>query len=1190
MWGILRTFNFFFIFSLLRLHGFSLGDKLSSVKPVNTQHETCSERKYLIIATIDGNITAVDFNSGEVCWSLVLDKNSFLHSSLCNLQVRENEDLVDLVPSLDGNFFKYDKFKLAPLNISVEDILYSHKSLFPSTRSVGGKLKFVFGVDRQTGQVAYNCSSSGCENLRKIFPEDILVVEQIVRYVNSIDEVSAELRWKLKVSELFITRTVGQPMSGHAAFSKVNQPSESTALILGNGIYDKNLINRVKISLLKGIVGLLKEDEMEFSWFFKTSSQIIDAWLVNDWVYSLDPFSSNSEFFELENEDGKHIALLYLGFYMDQLFVIQSKKLRLKDTKTNALSNDFAYEAYCLRTKDIKPQFPAPNNTNALIPANTLINDGGHYFYVNFSVYENETHCIVGFSYPKYSDKAMDVNIWLKLLLLMVVVIVVTLAFLFWCIHYKRVATTSTSTVDTSFTKVQAEEEFVSRFQKEFHFITILGKGGFGVVMEAKNKIDDCDYAVKRIRIIVDGRKERRYDGVLREVKALAKLDHPHIVRYFNSWVENPPEGWQDERDQVLNIADVTQSVQRSSVEQSHISLKSRKKKVKITSPKKFEEYMSEESVDRNVKIAHKLQFNPLGNDFFDWDEEPDRKPFSTGSSDSFFNSELSNVESSQSSSSNVESLHEESTTSSLDITFTNDTIEKSDESSIENSKIKSLYALQEHLQISKINLSENYEDLEKNSVEPVLVPCSMQLYNENNVFFFVQLVNNCLFYKLSEDDLAQLRKCLFSDISRAESENLSWLSYTEIFNYEGKELILDTLLKFRCWVISLLCILRPFNTYYHNLLKNNLCNILWDVNLFLDNSPYSISSDQTRFSGMRPYSSIVQTAVFSQIKDLNMTLCWPMKKKCLLQLSTFIFCEDQTMHIPKWKFVFLQNDCDIYVKNLQLFQIWILSVFAWLELHSESHFDVVIRNLCNILHQLDIVLDNELLKPMTSGGYPSNADRILSLDCSQKEFMFYPKPLKSTIKPSMLEKINKPGYLYIQMQLCQRESFESWLHSHSNSRDYDEIMKIFAQIIDAMDYVHSCGLMHRDLKPSNIYFSKEGLIKIGDFGLATQTEAQHEGFELSSMDVTLSHTHGIGTPTYLSPEQCSKKIYDAKTDMYSLGLIFFELLLPMKTGFEKRECEIIRRLLSYDPDLRPSASELKCHPLFLPYLQYLKN
>lgn len=82
--------------------------------------------------------------------------------------------------------------------------------------------------------------------------------------------------------------------------------------------------------------------------------------------------------------------------------------------------------------------------------------------------------------------------------------------------------------------------EFVSRYISDYESVKCLGKGGFGVVFEAKNKIDDIHYAVKRIRL---PKVEEAKKKVMREVKCLAKLDHKNIVRYFNTWLEKPPPG-----------------------------------------------------------------------------------------------------------------------------------------------------------------------------------------------------------------------------------------------------------------------------------------------------------------------------------------------------------------------------------------------------------------------------------------------------------------------------------------------------------------------------------------------------------------------------------------------------------------------------------------------------------------------
>ncbi|PRD33055.1 UNVERIFIED_CONTAM: Eukaryotic translation initiation factor 2-alpha kinase [Trichonephila clavipes] len=147
-------------------------------------------------------------------------------------------------------------------------------------------------------------------------------------------------------------------------------------------------------------------------------------------------------------------------------------------------------------------------------------------------------------------------------------------------------------------------------------------------------------------------------------------------------------------------------------------------------------------------------------------------------------------------------------------------------------------------------------------------------------------------------------------------------------------------------------------------------------------------------------------------------------------------------------------------------------------------------------------------------------------------------------------------------------------------------------------------------MQPSNIYFSLEGLIKIGDFGLATQFEVQDIGDDSSSSSSLYNHTRDCGTDLYMSPEQRSKKNYNFKTDIFPLGIILYELLVPFQTRLERykaiyaardckfssdfvvkyqNECSLIQKLLDVDPKGRPTASEIMTHPLCQPYLQPTK-
>ena len=83
----------------------------------------------------------------------------------------------------------------------------------------------------------------------------------------------------------------------------------------------------------------------------------------------------------------------------------------------------------------------------------------------------------------------------------------------------------------------------ICRFESEYDLKGRLGKGGFGVVYHVQNKTDGGEYALKRIKLPL---QRAARDKVMREVRALAQLDHPRIVRYYNSWVEKVSQGWSD--------------------------------------------------------------------------------------------------------------------------------------------------------------------------------------------------------------------------------------------------------------------------------------------------------------------------------------------------------------------------------------------------------------------------------------------------------------------------------------------------------------------------------------------------------------------------------------------------------------------------------------------------------------------
>ncbi|XP_056423402.1 interferon-induced, double-stranded RNA-activated protein kinase-like isoform X2 [Hyla sarda] len=162
---------------------------------------------------------------------------------------------------------------------------------------------------------------------------------------------------------------------------------------------------------------------------------------------------------------------------------------------------------------------------------------------------------------------------------------------------------------------------------------------------------------------------------------------------------------------------------------------------------------------------------------------------------------------------------------------------------------------------------------------------------------------------------------------------------------------------------------------------------------------------------------------------------------------------------------------------------------------------------------------------------------------------------------------------LYIQMELCEGGSLKRWIRKRNsqNNINKSESLDIFRQIIEGVSYIHSQKLIHRDLKPGNILFTKNMIVKIGDFGLVTRMTGEEE-------KKALERTRGTGTRSYMAPEQKDNK-YENEVDIYPLGLILFELLWIFHSDHEKAK---------HWPDVRqgiyPSGFEEQ-HPLEKPYI-----
>jgi len=119
----------------------------------------------------------------------------------------------------------------------------------------------------------------------------------------------------------------------------------------------------------------------------------------------------------------------------------------------------------------------------------------------------------------------------------------------------------------------------------------------------------------------------------------------------------------------------------------------------------------------------------------------------------------------------------------------------------------------------------------------------------------------------------------------------------------------------------------------------------------------------------------------------------------------------------------------------------------------------------------------------------------------------------------------------YIAMEYLSGGTLAARIHEGLTSR---EALRITSQIARALDAIHSRGVIHRDLKPQNILFRESDRPVLVDFGLAKSVSAH----------TTLTrHGEVIATPRYMSPEQCLGKPADHRSDLYSLGVIFYEMV-----------------------------------------------
>ncbi len=282
----------------------------------------------LIVSTLDGKITALNphGDDGGVLWSVSTEPGDMVSSTISQMELTNSAQWVRLIPSLAGGLYKFDGETVEGVPLSAETLLESSFKFADNTIITGGVEKRIYGIERDSGRVRYECTMDRCTNYGDDNMDDVMVVQRFTQTVRAVELRTGQEKWNFSVSQHHVELTPGveelcKPRGDDVDEDK-SELNDSTSGVTFKAVVSDGVICSVDRT---------KPDEIK--WRHRFDTPIVHAWQVvnGNKLIKVDLLSSSASPQRGESiEDAEfnlQSPMLYIGTYKKQLYIQESARL-----------------------------------------------------------------------------------------------------------------------------------------------------------------------------------------------------------------------------------------------------------------------------------------------------------------------------------------------------------------------------------------------------------------------------------------------------------------------------------------------------------------------------------------------------------------------------------------------------------------------------------------------------------------------------------------------------------------------------------------------------------------------------------------------------------------------------------------------------------------------------------------------